>query len=116
MLAFYRATNKTDKPLVGISTYNVTPMRAGLYFHKVQCFCFEEQRLQPHETVEMPVFFYVDPDIDADKNARDVRDLVLSYTFFRVDDDGDAEELFDTTPRALEPTKATNYANKPPAQ
>lgn len=92
VLAFYRATNLTDKPIVGISTYNVTPMKAGLYFHKIQCFCFDEQRLRPHETVEMPILFYVDPDMVTDKNTADIDNLVLSYSFFRVDDDDAADD------------------------
>ena len=54
-LAFYTAYNPTDKPITGVSTYNVTPARAGLYFNKIQCFCFEEQRLKPHEEIDMPV-------------------------------------------------------------
>jgi cytochrome c oxidase assembly protein subunit 11 len=62
-LAFYQATNHTDKPIIGVSTYNVVPMRVGLYFTKIQCFCFEEQRLNPGETVNMPVLFYIHPDI-----------------------------------------------------
>ena len=60
-LAFYTARNPTDKPIDGISTYNVIPFEAGPYFNKIQCFCFEEQRLNPHEEVDMPVFFYIDP-------------------------------------------------------
>ncbi|KTF75110.1 hypothetical protein cypCar_00035752 [Cyprinus carpio] len=70
-LAFYRAWNPMDKPVIGISTYNVVPFEAGQYFNKIQvnmkhlnkpmCFCFEEQRLNPHEEVDMPVFFYIDP-------------------------------------------------------
>ena len=54
-LAFYTAHNPTNAPVTGVSTYNVTPMRAGLYFNKIQCFCFEEQRLRPHEEIDMPV-------------------------------------------------------------
>jgi cytochrome c oxidase assembly protein subunit 11 len=85
VLAFYRATNLTDKAIVGISTYNVTPMKAGLYFHKIQCFCFDEQRLRPHETVEMPILFFVDPDMVTDKNTAEIDSIVLSYSFFFVD-------------------------------
>ncbi|XP_061721093.1 cytochrome c oxidase assembly protein COX11, mitochondrial-like [Cydia pomonella] len=55
-LAFYSVRNPTDKPVTGISTYNVIPFEAGQYFNKIQCFCFEEQQLNPHEQVEMPVF------------------------------------------------------------
>uniref|UniRef100_A0A8C0NAI8 Cytochrome c oxidase assembly protein COX11, mitochondrial n=2 Tax=Canis lupus familiaris TaxID=9615 RepID=A0A8C0NAI8_CANLF len=65
-LAFYKAKNPTDKPVIGISTYNVVPFEAGQYFNKIQCFCFEEQRLNPQEEVDMPVFFYIDPEFAED--------------------------------------------------
>ncbi|XP_011671825.2 cytochrome c oxidase assembly protein COX11, mitochondrial [Strongylocentrotus purpuratus] len=81
-LAFYSAMNPTDKPIVGISTYNVVPFDAGQYFNKIQCFCFEEQRLNPHEQVDMPVFFYIDPDFDEDPKMAKVNNITLSYTFF----------------------------------
>lgn len=83
-LAFYTATNKSDEPVVGVATYNVTPMKAGIYFHKVQCFCFDEQRLRPKEAVDMPVFFYIDPAFLNDVTMRDVTNICLSYTFFPV--------------------------------
>lgn len=83
-LAFYTAHNPTDKPITGVSTYNITPMRAGLYFSKIQCFCFEEQRLRPHEEIDMPVFFYVDPAFLDDPAMANVKSLTLSYTFFRT--------------------------------
>eukprot|EP00095_Tigriopus_kingsejongensis_P007332 snap_masked-scaffold589_size129586-processed-gene-0.5 protein:Tk07332 transcript:snap_masked-scaffold589_size129586-processed-gene-0.5-mRNA-1 annotation:"cytochrome c oxidase assembly protein mitochondrial" len=81
-LAFYTAKNPTDKPVDGISTYNVVPFEAGQYFNKIQCFCFEEQRLNPHEEVDMPVFFYIDPEFDDDPFLEKVEAIVLSYTFF----------------------------------
>lgn len=83
-LAFYRAKNPTDKPITGISTYNVVPFEAGQYFNKIQCFCFEEQRLNPHEEVDMPVFFYIDPDFDEDPRMARVDTITLSYTFFEA--------------------------------
>jgi hypothetical protein len=83
-LAFYTAFNPTDKPITGVSTYNISPMRAGLYFNKIQCFCFEEQRLRPHEEVDMPVFFYVDPAFLEDPAMDTVKSITLSYTFFRT--------------------------------
>lgn len=83
-LAFYSAYNPTDKPITGVSTYNIVPMRAGLYFSKIQCFCFEEQRLRPHEEIDMPVFFYVDPKFLDDPAMANVKELTLSYTFFRT--------------------------------
>ncbi len=81
-LAFYTARNPTDKPIDGISTYNVVPFEAGQYFNKIQCFCFEEQRLNPHEEVDMPVFFYLDPDYAKDPFLEGVDTITLSYTFF----------------------------------
>ncbi|XP_024140849.1 cytochrome c oxidase assembly protein COX11, mitochondrial [Oryzias melastigma] len=83
-LAFYRAKNPTDKPIIGISTYNVVPFDAGQYFNKIQCFCFEEQRLNPHEEVDMPVFFYIDPEFDDDPRMARVDTITLSYTFFEA--------------------------------
>lgn len=81
-LAFYSAKNPTDQPINGVATYNVVPFEAGAYFNKIQCFCFEEQRLNPNEEVDMPVFFYIDPDFAGDQYLRGVDDIYLSYTFF----------------------------------
>src|SRR5665811_1167204 len=81
-LAFYRAENKTSRPVDGISTYNVIPFEAGQYFNKIQCFCFEEQRLNPGEVVELPVFFYIDPEIMNDPKLENIDLITLSYTFF----------------------------------
>jgi cytochrome c oxidase assembly protein subunit 11 len=86
VLAFYKAENKSETPIIGVATYNVTPMKAGAYFNKVQCFCFEEQRLEPHEVVDMPVFFFLDPEMLNDPQMRDVDELTLSYTFFPSND------------------------------
>lgn len=83
-LAFYRAKNPSDVPIVGISTYNVVPFEAGQYFNKIQCFCFEEQRLNPHEEVDMPVFFYIDPEFCEDPKMEKVDVITLSYTFFEA--------------------------------
>ncbi|XP_018566667.1 cytochrome c oxidase assembly protein COX11, mitochondrial [Anoplophora glabripennis] len=83
-LAFYTAKNPTDKPVIGISTYNVVPFEAGQYFNKIQCFCFEEQMLNPHEQVDMPVFFYIDPEITEDPFMEFVNEITLSYTFFEA--------------------------------
>ncbi|XP_051168736.1 cytochrome c oxidase assembly protein COX11, mitochondrial [Leptopilina boulardi] len=84
VLAFYTATNPTDLPVTGVSTYNVIPFEAGQYFNKIQCFCFEEQQLNPHEQVDMPVFFYVDPEFAYDPRMEHVDQIVLSYTFFEA--------------------------------
>ncbi|KAK9797931.1 putative Cytochrome c oxidase assembly protein COX11 [Seiridium cardinale] len=81
-LAFYTATNTSDKDIIGVATYSVTPAQTAAYFSKIQCFCFEEQRLNAGETVDMPVFFYLDPDLLNDMNMKGVETVTLSYTFF----------------------------------
>ncbi|XP_060080124.1 cytochrome c oxidase assembly protein COX11, mitochondrial-like [Ylistrum balloti] len=83
-LAFYTAENPTDEPIVGVSTYTVNPIEAGLYFNKIQCFCFEEQLLKPHEKVDLPVFFYIDPEFHDNVFLADCTNVVLSYTFFQA--------------------------------
>lgn len=84
VLAFYKATNHSDRPIVGSATFNVTPEQAGGFFNKVECFCFTEQRLEPGEAVEMPVSFFIDPAIVNDPDASHARVITLSYTFYRV--------------------------------
>ncbi len=84
-LAFYEAYNPTDKPIAGQASYNVTPYSAGGYFEKIACFCFDEQVLQPGERVEMPVTFFVDPDMIDDPEAQYVHTITLSYTFYEID-------------------------------
>lgn len=81
----YIATNDSDAVNVGTSVFNVTPNEAGVYFNKLDCFCFTEQRLQPGETVEMPVVFFVDPEMDKDPDLKHVKEITLSYTFFPVE-------------------------------
>jgi cytochrome c oxidase assembly protein subunit 11 len=92
-LAFFEATNISDKPLVGTATFNVAPFKAGEYFNKIECFCFTEQVLKPGQTVQMPVTFYVDPAIIKDRNTVDVKTITLSYTFFAGDDQSEAQKL-----------------------
>ncbi|KAG2425521.1 hypothetical protein HYH02_015006 [Chlamydomonas schloesseri] len=93
-LVFFTARNKSDKPVTGYSLYNVTPDKAAFYFNKIQCFCFEEQRLRPGEQLDMPVFFYVDPEFATDWNCRNINDITLSYVFNKVEgeDEEDAED------------------------
>ncbi len=83
-LAFYEATNPTDRVVAGQASYNVTPDSAGGYFTKIACFCFTEQVLQPGESVKMPVTFYVDPSIMDDPEGKLVREITLSYTFHEI--------------------------------
>ncbi|XP_039015031.1 cytochrome c oxidase assembly protein COX11, mitochondrial-like [Hibiscus syriacus] len=83
-LAFYTAENRSSKPITGVSTYNVTPMKAAVYFNKIQCFCFEEQRLLPGEQIDMPVFFYIDPEFETDARMDGINNIILSYTFFKI--------------------------------
>ena len=83
-LVFYFAKNKTDKPIIGTSVYNVTPFKAGAYFNKIQCFCFQEQLLNPGQEIMMPVSFFIDPEMDNDPNAKNVDEITLSYKFYRV--------------------------------
>ncbi|CAI5447072.1 unnamed protein product [Caenorhabditis angaria] len=83
-LAFYTARNPTDKPIIGISSYNLTPFQAAYYFNKIQCFCFEEQILNPGEQVDLPVFFYIDPDYVNDPALEYLDSILLSYTFFEA--------------------------------
>ncbi len=81
--ALYKVTNNSDQPVVGMATYNVTPDKAGGYFNKVECFCFLEQRLEPHQTVDMPLLFYIDPEVTDDPSMKEVQEITLAYTFFK---------------------------------
>ena len=81
-LVSYRAHNPTNRTITGTATFNVTPDVAGIYFNQIACFCFSEPVREPGQSVDMPVSFFVDPEILKDKNARGVKEITLSYTFF----------------------------------
>lgn len=85
-IAFYRVTNLSDQPIVGNAIFNVTPFTAGPYFNKIECFCFEEQRLEPGASADLPVSFFVDPAIADDPETAGIRTITLSYTFYRATD------------------------------
>lgn len=81
-LAYFYAKNLSDKPIVGMATYNVSPDAAGQYFNKIECFCFEEQLLGAGEAMDMPVYFFIDPEFCNDPMLKDLKEITLSYTFF----------------------------------
>jgi len=101
-LIFYEAYNPTDKPVAGQASYNVATYQAGYFFNKIACFCFEEQVLQPGERVEMPVTFYIDPEIVTDRDAKYTQEITLSYTFYEIDLPEDVQQA------ALEQPADTN--------
>jgi len=96
-LAFYEAYNPTDVPIAGTASYNVTPYETGGYFSKIACFCFEEQLLMPGERVEMPVSFFVDPEIVNDRDAKYAQHITLSYTFYQIDLPEEMQAALDTS-------------------
>ena len=105
-LAFYEAYNPTDKPVAGTASYNVMPDQAGLYFIKIQCFCFTEQILQPGERIVMPVSFFVDPAIMDHEEASQIEEITLSYTFHQTPLTDEQAAFY--APAAPAPTKTLN--------
>lgn len=103
-LAFYEAYNPEDVPIAGSASYNVTPYDAGGFFTKIDCFCFELQVLQPGERVQMPVSFYVDPEIVTDREGKYIHTITLSYTFHPADMPEDQQASLQTPA----PTKTVN--------
>ncbi len=103
MMAFYRAENLSDKPVTGVASFNVQPELAGLYFKKVHCFCFNQQTLQPGESFEMPVQYYVDPAILKDPEAARIKQITLSYTFHTSADQSQAVKV---AAKTLDPVPA----------
>lgn len=102
-IAFYEAHNPTDAPVAGAASYNVYPFSAGEYFVKVDCFCFQEQLLQPGERVEMPVSFYVDPEIVNDSETSSLGTIILSYTFHKVEEPSEPGSVLETVRSGHEP-------------
>jgi cytochrome c oxidase assembly protein subunit 11 len=86
VLAFYRAYNDSDDARIGISAYVTAPDEASQYFHKIQCFCFDEQMLNPKEEIDLPLFFYLDPKICNDPLLVDTKEITLMYTFYKAQD------------------------------
>ena len=105
-MAVYNAVNQSDRALIGTSTFNVTPVKAGAYFNKIECFCFEEQTLAPGERADFPVSFFVDPDIVEDRRLDDVSTITLSYTFFARGEGVTEAALIDDTAGDLSPDAA----------
>ena len=89
---YYFAKNLSDEPIVGTATFNVTPAKEGQYFMKIDCFCFVEQLLNPGESMNMPVTFFIDPDLYKDENVQEVNEITLSYTFMKSMDQSKVEE------------------------
>lgn len=108
-LAFFKVTNRGDKPMTGRAIYNVVPEQAGPYFQKLECFCFSNQTIAPGQTVEFPVVYFVDPGFVDDVDTKNKSEITLSYTFFPAVPDAAGAKQAATTPRIVEP-----LGGKPP--
>ena len=102
-LAFFKVSNTSDKPLTGRAMYNVVPEQAGPYFQKLECFCFSSQTIEPGQTVEFPVVYFVDPGFVTDPDTKGKSEITLSYTFFPAVEGADGSKQAATTPRIVEP-------------
>lgn len=109
-MAYFKVTNTSDHPVTARAVYNVVPEQAGAYVRKLQCFCFNAQTLQPHQTVDFPMVFYVDPGFASDRDTRLYTDLTLSYTFYPAKADADAQPAEKTA--AAAPVQALGGAAK----
>ena len=98
-LAYYKVKNRSNKPMVGTATFNVTPIKAAPFFVKTECFCFTEQRIEPGQEISMPVLFFVDAQLDDEARLDDVTNITLSYTFFEVENPSEATKTVDATLR-----------------
>jgi len=103
-LAFYRAKNNSAKPIIGVSVYHMLPAEAGLYFNKIQCFCFDEQLINPGEEVDLPIFFFIDPLMSEDSRFDSIQRITLSYLFF--ESDSELPEGYEDYKFAVPSTKA----------
>lgn len=101
-LAYYTVKNESDHPIVGVANFNVTPIKAGPFFVKTDCFCFTEQRVEPGEELPLPVLFFVDAQMDDDKRMDEVKEITLSYTFF--ESDNQAQQATETSGSNAEKT------------
>ncbi|MET0293582.1 MAG: cytochrome c oxidase assembly protein [Phenylobacterium sp.] len=90
--AFFKVTNTSNRPITGRAVYNVVPELAGPYFRKLQCFCFSDQTLQPGQSVDFPMIYFVDPAFANDRETRNAPEITLSYTFFPAPEDGAAKQ------------------------
>ena len=107
-IVYFVAENLSDQTVVAASTFNVTPQRTGAYFNKIQCFCFDQQRLGPGEKVNMPVLFFVDPTLGDEPKVRNIETITLSYTFFESQSPEDGKDL-----KRLDDTFASAEGSRP---